>query len=71
MNLSIRFCLFIISTTEYGLLVVGDEINHEGEWITINEFKEIEGEDYNQPVYNFTVEDIHSYIADGVIVHNK
>jgi hypothetical protein len=57
--------------TEYGLLVVGDEINHEGEWITINEFKEIEGEDYNQPVYNFTVEDIHSYIADGVIVHNK
>lgn len=57
--------------TEYGLLVVGDEINHEGKWITINEFKEIEGEDYNQPVYNFTVEDIHSYIADGVIVHNK
>ena len=38
---------------------------------TYNEFKEIEGEDYNQPVYNFTVEDIHSYIADGVIVHNK
>jgi hypothetical protein len=57
--------------TEYGLLIVGDEINYNGEWITINEFKEIEGESYNQPVYNFTVEDIHSYIADGIIVHNK
>ena len=57
--------------TEYGLLVVGDEINYNGEWITINEFKEIEGERYNQPVYNFTVKDIHSYIADGIVVHNK
>lgn len=57
--------------TEYGLLVVGDEINHEGEWITINEFKETEGENYKQLVYNFTVEEIHSYIADGIVVHNK
>ena len=32
--------------------------------------KELQG-DNNTPLYNFTVKDIHSYIADGIVVHNK
>jgi len=58
--------------TEYGLLVIGDEVNYQGDWIVINELNEVQGDNnYNTPVYNFTVKDIHSYIADGIIVHNK
>ena len=57
--------------TEYGILKVGDKINVNEEWIEIQTLSEIEGEGYDQPVYNFTVEDINSYIADGIIVHNK
>jgi len=58
--------------TEYGLLVIGDEVNYQGDWIVINELNEVqEDNNYNTPVYNFTVKDIHSYIADGIIVHNK
>ena len=57
--------------TEYGILKVGDKINVNEEWIEIQTLSEIEGEGYDQPVYNFTVEDINSYIADGIVVHNK
>ena len=57
--------------TEYGILKVGDKINLNEEWVEIQTLSEIEGEGYDQPVYNFTVEDINSYIADGIIVHNK
>ena len=58
--------------TEYGLLVIGDEVNYQGDWIVINKLNEVQGDNnYNTPVYNFTVKDIHSYIADGIIVHNK
>ena len=57
--------------TEYGILKVGDTINCCGEWVEIQTLNELEGEGYHQSVYNFTVKDINSYIADGIIVHNK
>lgn len=58
--------------TEFGILEIGNEINHNGEWIEIKEINEVQGDnEYNTPVYNFTVKDIHSYIADGIVVHNK
>lgn len=57
--------------TEYGILKVGDKINVNEEWLEIQTLSEKEGEGFDQPVYNFTVEDINSYIADGIIVHNK
>ena len=57
--------------TEYGILKVGDKINYCGEWVEIQTLNELEGEGYHQSVYNFTVKDINSYIADGIIVHNK
>jgi len=56
--------------TDYGTLKVGDIINKDGNWIQIKEINEIKGE-FKQPVYNFSVTDIHSYIADGIVVHNK
>jgi len=56
--------------TEYGNLVVGDEINIETDWIVIESIDEYDG-DFNQPVYNFTVETLNSYIANGIVVHNK
>ena len=56
--------------TDYGNLVVGDEINIETEWIVIESINEYDG-DFNQPVYNFTVETLNSYIANGIVVHNK
>lgn len=51
-------------------LEVGDEINYNGDWIKVEEIKSIPA-DINETVYNFTVDGIHSYIADGIIVHNK
>lgn len=58
--------------TDYGILKVGDIINKDDEWIQIKEINKIEEEfQYDTPVYNFTVKDIHSYIADGIVVHNK
>jgi intein/homing endonuclease len=32
--------------------------------------KKLEEYDYNLPVYNFTVDKYHTYIADTCIVHN-
>lgn len=60
------------SGTDYGILEVNDIINKDGKWIQIKEIKEVQGDfEYNTSVYNFTVKDIHSYIADGIVVHNK
>ena len=60
------------SGTGYGILEVNDIINKDGKWIQIKEIKEVQGDaEYNTPVYNFTVKDIRSYIADGIVVHNK
>ena len=58
--------------TDYGILKVGDIINKDDVWIQIKVINKIEEEfQYDTPVYNFTVKDIHSYIADGIVVHNK
>jgi hypothetical protein len=56
--------------SDFNILEVGNQINHNGEWIEVKEIKELQG-DNNTPLYNFTVKDIHSYIADGIVVHNK
>jgi len=58
--------------TDYGILKVGDIINKDNKWTQIEEISKVqEDSQYDTPVYNFTVKDIHSYIADDIIVHNK
>ena len=58
--------------TDYGILKVGDIINKDDKWTQIKEISKVQEDfQYDTPVYNFTVENIHSYIADNIIVHNK
>ena len=57
--------------TDYGKLELGDKINCCGFWEEIISINEHEGEGPDQPVYNFTVQDTNSYIANGIVVHNK
>jgi|TARA_R110001592_G_scaffold4546_1_gene25520 hypothetical protein len=58
------------SEQEPKVLGIGDEINKDGEWITIEDIRIVRS-DKDEPVYNITVEGLHSYIANGIIVHNK
>ena len=58
------------SEQEPKVLKVGDEINKDGEWITIEDIRVVRS-DANEKVYNITVDRLHSYIANGIIVHNK
>ena len=51
-------------------LKVGDSINVNGLWEEIKEIKVVRSNP-NEIVYNITVDKIHSYIANGIIVHNK
>lgn len=51
-------------------LKVGDSISHDGEWIEIESIKVVRSNALEK-VYNFTVKELSSYIADGIIVHNK
>lgn len=51
-------------------LEVGDFINVNGEWEEIKEIKIVRSNP-EEKVYNFTVDKLHSYIANGIIVHNK
>jgi len=51
-------------------LKVGDSISHDGEWIEIESIKVVRS-DASEKVYNITVKDLSSYIANGIIVHNK
>ena len=51
-------------------LKVGDSINVNGLWEQIKEIK-VARSNPNEIVYNITVDKIHSYIANGIIVHNK
>ena len=57
--------------TDYKVLSEGDEVNHNDEWVKIESITEFNGQGYDQPVYNFTVGETNSYIANGIIVHNK
>jgi hypothetical protein len=58
------------SEQEPKVLKVGDEINKDSEWITIEDIRVVRS-DANEKVYNITVDGLHSYIANGIIVHNK
>lgn len=59
-----------LSEQEPKTLVVGDEINVDDSWVEIKSI-EVVRSDADERVYNFTVDEIHSYIANGIIVHNK
>ena len=53
-------------------LGVGDFVNCGGanDWEEIKEIKVVRSNS-EEPVYNITVDGLHSYIANGLIVHNK
>ena len=58
------------SEQEPKVLQIGDEININGKWeevFLISKLRSIPEE----KVYNITVDKIHSYLANGVVVHNK
>ena len=59
-----------LSSGELKILKIGDYINKDGEWIEIEDIRIIRS-DAEEPVYNITVDKLHSYIANGIIVHNK
>jgi hypothetical protein len=58
------------SEQEPKTLKVGDEININGEWTSIGEIRVVRSNP-DEKVYNITVEGVHSYLAEGIIVHNK
>ena len=58
------------SEQEPKVLEVGDEINLNGEWKSIESISTVRS-DSEEKVYNITVEGIHSYLANGIVVHNK
>ena len=49
---------------------IGDYILKDGIWEEVLRI-EVERQDEYEKVYNFTVKDINSYIANGIVVHNK
>ena len=51
-------------------LKVGDEILLDGVWEFIDSI-DFYAETEDTPVYNFTVEGTHTYIANKIVVHNK
>ena len=51
-------------------MCIGDYILKDGIWEEVLRI-EVERQDENEKVYNFTVKDINSYIANGIVVHNK
>ncbi len=58
------------SEQEPKILKIGDEINVNGKWeevFLIEKLRSIPEE----KVYNITVDKLHSYLANGVVVHNK
>jgi len=58
------------SEQEPKVLGIGDYINKDGEWIEIEDIRIVRS-DKDEPVYNIAVDKLHSYIANGIIVHNK
>ncbi len=58
------------SEQEPKVLEVGDEINLNGEWKSIESISTVRS-DSEEKVYNITVDKLHSYLANGVVVHNK
>ena len=58
------------SEQEPKVLQVGDEINRNGVWTLVESISVVRS-DSEEKVYNITVEGIHSYLANGIVVHNK
>ncbi len=52
------------------VLEVGDYINEDGRWIKVEDIRIVRSNP-NERVYNITVDKLRSYIANGIIVHNK
>lgn len=54
------------------VLKIGDFVNCGGpnDWEEIKEIKVVRSNS-EEPVYNITVDGLHSYIANGLVVHNK
>ena len=52
------------------ILQVGDSICVNTEWKEIEDIRIVRS-DAKEKVYNITVDRLHSYIANGIIVHNK
>jgi hypothetical protein len=51
-------------------LKIGDEINKDGEWIKVESIHNLRNSE-DEIIYNIRVDKLHSYIANGIIVHNK
>lgn len=65
-----------MTVTKYNMVVgmyaVGDVIEtQDGVGFEIKSIEEHLSEDQNQIIYNFRLDGNHTYIADGLIVHNK
>lgn len=58
------------SIQEPKVLSIGDSILRDGNWEEINTIGVVRS-DSEERVYNITVEKLHSYIANGIVVHNK
>ena len=59
-----------LSQQEPKSLNVGDYILNNGEWEEVKEIRVVRSNP-EEKVYNITVEGVHSYVADGIVVHNK
>ena len=59
-----------LSNKQPKILQVGDSICVNSEWKEIEDIRIVRS-DAKEKVYNITVDRLHSYIANGIIVHNK
>ena len=55
---------------EVKVLKEGEEININGTWTLVESISKVRS-DSEEKVYNITVEGIHSYLANRIVVHNK
>ena len=69
-GLDIRFTIEHPFLTKDGWKSVKPDNGTDYGNLVIEYINEYDG-DFNQPVYNFTVETLNSYIANGIVVHNK
>ena len=59
-----------VTEQEPKFLQIGDSILRDGEWEEIKEIRIVRS-DAEEKVYNITVQDISSYLKNGIVVHNK
>jgi hypothetical protein len=52
------------------VLKVGDHILRNGEWEEVTEIRVVRSNP-EERVYNLVIDGVHSYVAEGIIVHNK